>query len=702
MKKISKNAVISYGVLLLLVMVTVRYVCTSGHLLAHHDGFFFALISAVITLIFFFCRWLSVKKYNVVTFLSFIEGLFFVTVAIAGGNLWALCACLWVLILSLVVGNSLINLLTAERWFTPLEKSAIAVNIGLGAFSLVIFALAAAGFLYVSVIYCFLALVSLVWIKDILNLLTGIFNKARSSVCAVDDEISSYFAIFLLVTIFVMVCINFIGAVAPEIQYDSLNYHLTVPKIYLEQHKIVDLPYIMQSYFMKSVEMLYALCMALAGQIAAKLLSFSGGLLATLLVFVIAKRFYSIKTAILAAAFFYTMPLVSWLSTTTYNELLICSYLTAALFTLLRWSETNEKNLLFLCGLLSAFALSAKLYAVLLLLPMAAGVGVLSYLHASDKNKFLVVARDLLLFGAPILVFAVLWSMPTYFQTGNPVFPFFNAIFNSSLTATTNSFMNLKDFGMGNKIWNFLLLPWNTTFFSGKFLEASNGVIGVVFLLSLLSFFHKKKNKSTYVLMFISGGSILSWFFVAQYLRYLVPVFVLLSILSAYAVQDFMEENSPLFRRICCTTLIICFVATIPIYLTSFWNIPGRVPFKVALGVESWDYYLSRAIRTYDVSRYLNNKYLPDKIKVLLIGGENKYYLDARADNLITSLSINLGRLQQDSAVSYLREQGFTHILIETSSPFFKLVASLQKDMIKKHQAGLEFSSKDVELYKLR
>jgi len=70
---------------------------------------------------------------------------------------------------------------------------------------------------------------------------------------------------------------HFIWAVAPEIEYDALNYHLAVPRFYLEAGCLIDLPYFFHSYFAHLPDMFFGLCIALGGGPAAKLANFAAG-----------------------------------------------------------------------------------------------------------------------------------------------------------------------------------------------------------------------------------------------------------------------------------------------------------------------------------------------------------------------------------------------------------------------------------------
>src|SRR5690349_1199110 len=57
----------------------------------------------------------------------------------------------------------------------------------------------------------------------------------------------------------IQLIINLVGALGPELAFDALWYHLTIPKIFLEQHKIFFIPgnLLYYSELPKLTEMLY-------------------------------------------------------------------------------------------------------------------------------------------------------------------------------------------------------------------------------------------------------------------------------------------------------------------------------------------------------------------------------------------------------------------------------------------------------------
>src|SRR5262249_26995605 len=104
----------------------------------------------------------------------------------------------------------------------------------------------------------------------------------------------------LLAACSVVGLINLAWALAPEIQYDALNYHLAVPRAFLESRRAVDLPYFWHSYFAQMMESLFAIGMAVAGPAAAKLLSFAASIGAALGVSALGRRLFNDRVGLWA------------------------------------------------------------------------------------------------------------------------------------------------------------------------------------------------------------------------------------------------------------------------------------------------------------------------------------------------------------------------------------------------------------------
>jgi hypothetical protein len=346
----------------------------------------------------------------------------------------------------------------------------------------------------------------------------------------------------------------------------------------------------------------------------------------------------------------------------------------------------------------------------LALIPIGISILVISYIGLNrNLSKSLYNGLIFLIIS---LALATPYYLITYFLTGNPIFPFYNAVFKSPFHPQVNAFINFKDSGMGYGLRGLIQLPWNLTYFSESFMVMEGepgGLLGIVFLIPLPFIFliWPKLSEVIKLLAFTTAMFLGIWFVIGQYLRYILPIFPSCALMAGLTLLYFKDQyHSKYLNQFFYLIVLTVLLATIPISLVSLWNIPERIPYKVALGLETPDDYLLRVVRSYSVTSYLNKHYDSDKIRVLLIAQEHRFYLNAPAENPNTSLNLkkDFFRISTPEELTvYLKKKGFTHILIDTvSAPVTSKYALniINKEFLR-IRAKLEFSHNKVELYKL-
>jgi hypothetical protein len=112
-----------------------------------------------------------------------------------------------------------------------------------------------------------------------------------------------------------------IGALAPEVEYDALWYHLPFPTAYLAAGSLVDFPCQYTSYYPMGTELLFGYAIALDGPVAAKLVHFGFGGLLVLASYDLGAQIASRRVGLIAAAILAVTPTVLWEATTAYIDL---------------------------------------------------------------------------------------------------------------------------------------------------------------------------------------------------------------------------------------------------------------------------------------------------------------------------------------------------------------------------------------------
>ena len=145
-------------------------------------------------------------------------------------------------------------------------------------------------------------------------------------------------------------------SLVPPVSKDALVHHLAVPKLYLENGGIYEIPFMPFSYNPMNLDLLYLIPLYFGNDIIPKFIHFFFALLTGWLIFDYLKRRISTLYGLAGALFFLSTPIIVKLSITVYVDLGLIYFSTASLLSLLRWMENGfrVRTLVFssvLCGL---------------------------------------------------------------------------------------------------------------------------------------------------------------------------------------------------------------------------------------------------------------------------------------------------------------------------------------------------------------
>src|SRR3989344_8285715 len=163
-----------------------------------------------------------------------------------------------------------------------------------------------------------------------------------------------------------MALINLIGALGPEFSFDALWYHLTIPKIFINEHKIFFIPggLFYYSIMPKLGEMLFIPALMFGNEIISKLIQWTFGMLSAFVVYKISRNFFDQKLSIIASLIFYSSLVVAWQSTIAYIDLIRSFFEIMALWGFLEFYKSKNNKWLIGSALMIGFAISTKLLAV--------------------------------------------------------------------------------------------------------------------------------------------------------------------------------------------------------------------------------------------------------------------------------------------------------------------------------------------------
>lgn len=251
----------------------------------------------------------------------------------------------------------------------------------------------------------------------------------------------------LLVPIILLALLNFLLVFTPEMGFDALWYHLTLPKLWLLKHQwYFPGGLLYYSVMPRLAETLFIPLIHFTGTIGPKLVQYLAGLGTSLLIWkILVDQKQSVIWRLVGVSLFYCTWLVSWQSGSAYIDLIRTFLETTALFYLLRGSWKKG-------GFFLGLAIGTKWLAL---------------------GSLVIYA---LVFGAPLIFPALLVSLPwfylAYFYTGNPIYPLFSGVITNSFTGLSDMFRHLA------------IAPYYLTIPFDDFLSP---LIGLLFILALLA-----------------------------------------------------------------------------------------------------------------------------------------------------------------------------------------------------------------------
>ncbi len=343
-----------------------------------------------------------------------------------------------------------------------------------------------------------------------------------------------------------------VGVLAPSdtLDWDTLAYHLAVPKLWLQAGQIHFIPAIHHSNFPSTVEDLYIWGLTYGGQSGAKAFSLMFFVLGLVAIFGICRKQYSAQAGWWASLAFATIPVVLWESGTGYIDVAHGLYGGLGVVFAARFlSDTKSRANLFIAAVMLGFAAGTK-YTGLQTIGVVAFVLVVSSLRQKDLTMGIKSAA---LVGLVSMVIAGPWYVKNVVQTGNPVYPFFFEKLggkNWDQRRADVYRVEQQKFGAGTEagrhnpteLGNAVL---GLAYQPGRYVNPQEdlglgtplGAIGVVVIAGgLLWGLSGRLRTFESSILGVVGVSLLMWFFLSQQSRYVVPLSVPLVILAGGAI----------------------------------------------------------------------------------------------------------------------------------------------------------------------
>jgi hypothetical protein len=575
----------------------------------------------------------------------------------------------------LAVATALGSRLTRRvPYHSLLEQIVFSAGLGLLCFALLTFGLGLVGALYRWLFWALLVAGGLLLWREFRALIRALrrlrWPRPRGT-----------WPIFLSLFIAATLLLVFPLALTPPTNWDSLVHHLVGPERYLQVHRFTTE---FDNYLLLSPalsEMLFMLGMGLKGDVLPRLLHFAYLLLILGALVAFAARYWQRRLGLLAVALFLSFPTAVQISTRAYVDSGLAFHTFAALYALLNWlspetlhadpqqARGSSRGWLVLAGLNAGAAAGIKYNGLMSFVILGAVLAWALFRRRLSTRDFLLGG---LVVGALALAVAAPWYIKNIVVTGNPIYPMawggrgWNEI----------SARWLEPGGPQASLLDLVTLPWRLTVLGQQGTLAYDATFSPLFLVLLPLLLVVPRRAPAlgalllaavvgYALWIISGWIATGGLFLNG--RWLVPIFVPLSLLCAYSLDGMRVwdlENFSLRRVLqMLAGLTLGFGMLSQMLLTV-----GLNPWPYLVGLQSRDDYqdIYISLRYHQAITYLND-HLSDQDQVLFFWEPRSYgcQVPHRADPLQDNFSQYLARYGSPAEmVGGLRSEGFTHVLI--------------------------------------
>lgn len=397
----------------------------------------------------------------------------------------------------------------------------------------------------------------------------------------------------LFLLFIIQALVNLVGALGPELAFDALWYHLTLPKLYLINQAVIHIPggLLYYSSMPKLTEMLYTSALAFQGEILAKLIHFSFGILSSIALYKLSRKFFSPALSVLTVIVFYSNLVVAWQSITAYVDLARTFFEVMALWGFINFVETKKQKWLIESAVMMGLAISTKLLGIGSLFIFLVFI---IYYNLYKKRQFINVFVYLLI----AFLIPLPWFVFSFVHTGNPIYPFFTEFYKVNF-----------DFNLINPLQ--LADPISPLY---------------IIFLPISIFMINKFDLKFRMIIYYSLLALLVWYLTAKTGggRFIMPYLPAFSIIVVGAIG--------VIREIRVKKILVSLVVVTALFSIIYRGVANAKYLPVILGQQTKSEFLTKHLNFsfgdfYDIDNYFKNN-IKSEDMVLLYGFHNLYYID--------------------------------------------------------------------------
>ena len=564
------------------------------------------------------------------------------------------------------VGRRVLSLAKCEL-DRPLDEITFSTAAGVAVVSVSILICGLAALLWLPVLLAILLIWSLFARKEIIGL-PKLVTRGVGQLVGSDD--SRALALTGMVILTLVAAVMIIQAVAPPSDWDSLMYHLQVPRHFLQEGRIY-LPHDnLHTAFVGLAHMLYLPLLALGSSTGPAVLSTLFALLLGLAVFSLASRFFNMTTASISLITLWATTGILLVAITPRLDVTLALFLLLAQYALLIvLSEPSRRSHFFLAAFLLGSAVGVKYNALAYSLALGPLVVWIAY---TSGNNFRASTKLLVSFGILGAVAAMPWLAKNLLLLGAPLYPFFSdsvlqpwlaSLYGSNAIPTGVDPAALRAVAGARMPFNLIDL----FVAPGRLTVEQEGAfyrMNLMYLLLPLSvFFFRNKVFAWLVLPAVGYLFIILVPFPATNLRYLIPAFAPLTVAVAYIAVRLSNR----FLSIGATRLLLTSVAVLSLFPSAnvmrIWLLKSDVLGSLT-GATSQQVYLETGYNLHYQVLQAANSLVPSDGKLLLLYEARGFYFEPEViqDNAISNWTLLAP--MAISSETCLETMGITHVLV--------------------------------------
>lgn len=426
---------------------------------------------------------------------------------------------------------------------------------------------------------------------------------------------------FVILAVAPFLCLMFLGAMLPSVDFDVKEYHLQGPKEFYLAGQITMLPHNVYTSMPFLTEMLSLSGMVLCddwylGALAGKTVLASFAVLTSMCVFAIAREYFSSTAAWIAALVHLTTPWTYRISIIAYVEGGLSFFVAASVLAVIRATrciEQDRQRWVFLAGVMTGSAMSCK-YPGLISAVIPCWVWLVVARWKSTRCAKQLCSTTIV-FGFGVIAAVGPWLIKNTIETGNPVYPLAYEMFGG---IDWDDQLNEK-WKTGHSPDNYALSDLGEK--AIDVLAKSDWLSPLLFGLALITLCSVRRNPALLSLWLFVGYLFASWWVLTHRLdRFWIPLIPIVAVLAGAGVEMCMSRRWLRNMLIATTGVLVLFNLG---FIST--GLCGYNQYLIDL-----EYARNARGRASSVIAVLNRT-LPDNSKVLFVGHADVF--DAEFDH---------------------------------------------------------------------